>query len=416
MKLTGFFKTFPFLKNVSYRQYSSARRLVLGIETSCDDTGAAVVDENGVVLGEGFESQMKIHLDNGGVIPHIAVHFHKENIKSVVSSALENSKINLEDVSAIAVTTKPGLKGSLLVGVTYAKKLAEESQKPLIPVHHMEAHALTARLLHEIPFPFLCLLASGGHCQLTLVKGVNEFLLLGDSMHNSPGEVLDKIARRLKLQNLPECYEMSGGKAIDYMARGGDPKAFNFPLSMAQYRDCNFSFSGFISYSMTTIAREEEKHDVPADGVIPTVRDFCASLLHGYAVHLSHRIIRAFAFCEQENLISSNQRTLVFSGGVACNAYIKTALEQLCASSLNAKFFVPPPKLCTDNGIMIAWNGMEKLKANIDILPHIANLVPDPDCPLGIDLRKSVRKASIKIKSPKLDMKEREDLLLSSSS
>ncbi|GIY26935.1 probable tRNA N6-adenosine threonylcarbamoyltransferase, mitochondrial [Caerostris extrusa] len=257
MRLASLIRTFRSLQNITYCRFAHSRKLVLGIETSCDDTGAAVVDENKVILGEGCHSQMQIHLENGGVIPYIAVHFHQENIKSVVETALKNSNINLQ--VSIAVTTKPGLRGSLEVGIEYAMQLAHSSQIPLIPVHHMEAHALTACLFNDIPFPFLCLLASGGHCQLTLVKGINEFYLLGDSQHNSPGEVLDKIARRLKLLNLPECYEMSGGKAIEHMARGGDPTAFSVPLMLVHHRDCNFSFSGFSSFATFTIENEEEK-------------------------------------------------------------------------------------------------------------------------------------------------------------
>ncbi|XP_054712242.1 tRNA N6-adenosine threonylcarbamoyltransferase, mitochondrial-like [Uloborus diversus] len=381
-----------------------SHRAILGIETSCDDTGAAVIDESGTVLGEELNSQMKIHLENGGVIPHLAAYYHRACIEDVVSSALRKSGLNLQDMFAIAVTNKPGLKGSLAVGVEYAKHLAKMVEKPLIPIHHMEAHALMARLHNNIPFPFLVLLASGGHCQIALVKGIEEFYLLGSSQHNSPGEVLDKIARRLKLQNLPEYYEMSGGQAIESMASGGDPKAYPFPHTMTHYRDCNFSFSGFSSYATSTIEEEEERFNVPADGVIPTAKDFCASLLHGYAIHMIHRIHRAFIFCENENYLPKNERKLVFSGGVACNSYIRTALKQMC-SDLKSEFFAPPPRLCTDNGVMIAWNGIEKLKSNASISTDL-DVKLDPDCPLGIDIGESVKKAAIKIKIPKVNISE----------
>ncbi|XP_035227739.1 probable tRNA N6-adenosine threonylcarbamoyltransferase, mitochondrial isoform X2 [Stegodyphus dumicola] len=340
---------------------------------------------------------------NGGVIPHIAVYLHEESIEDVVSTALTKSNVKLQDLSAIAVTTKPGLRGSLKVGVKYAKHLASACGKPLIPIHHMEAHALTARLLENIEFPFLTLLASGGHCQIALVKSLQEFLLLGTSSHNSPGEVLDKIARRLKLQNLPECYEMSGGQAIEFMAKDGDPLAYSFPYSLTHHRDCNFSFSGFTSFATKTIEIEEEEYDVPPDGVVPTAKDICASLLHGYALHMMHRIHRAFIFCEIKNLLNSNKRSLVFSGGVACNTYIRTALNNMCAA-LNTEFYCPPSRLCTDNGIMIAWNGVEKLKAGVDICSNFESIKPDPDCPLGTDLSEEVRKASIKVKMPKIDL------------
>lgn len=390
------------------REYCVSKQYVLGIETSCDDTGAAIVDESGNILGENLKSQMKIHLENGGVIPHLAAHFHKENIESSVSSAIKNSGLELQDISAVAVTNRPGLKGCLSVGVEYAKTFARTIQKPIIPVHHMEAHALTARLTNNIPFPFLVLLASGGHCQIALVKSIEQFCLLGSSKHNSPGEVLDKIARRLKLQNLPECYEMSGGQAIEYMAQGGDPSVYPFPNSMTHHRDCDFSFSGYSSFATSAIEEVEQNFDVPADGVIPTVKDFCASLLHAYAIHMIHRVHRAFIYCEQKQLIPVDQRTLVFSGGVACNHYIRQALEQFC-STLKSKFFVPPPRLCTDNGVMIAWNGVERLKANIDILPATADIKPNPNCILGIDMRDLVKKEAIKLKVPKFNNAPTED-------
>ncbi|XP_015927350.2 tRNA N6-adenosine threonylcarbamoyltransferase, mitochondrial [Parasteatoda tepidariorum] len=393
-----------FLKRTVFHKlfrHCCSKKVVLGIETSCDDTAAAVIDETGKILGHKCESQMKIHLENGGVIPHIAVHFHRENIESVVSSSLAKSGLSLENISAVAVTTKPGLRGSLLVGLQHAKKVAKAFSKPLIPIHHMEAHALTPRLNNEIPFPFLALLASGGHCQIALVNSVDEFLLLGNSCHNSPGEVLDKIARRLKLQNLPSCRGLSGGHAIEVMSEGGDPTAYSFPHSLLHYRDCNFSFSGFTSTQV--IEDEEKRYDVAADGVIPNVRDFCASLLHGYSLHLSHRVERAFEFCKIENLMSDQHRALVFSGGVACNSYIRKYLQQMC-TQLNSKFFPAPKHLCNDNGIMIAWNGIEKLRKNIDILYNFDDVLPDPDCPLGIDMTETVRKANIKVRLPRINV------------
>lgn len=377
-------------------------RIVLGIETSCDETGAAIVDEHGNVLGEGLHSQLDVHLQNGGVIPHIASYLHKENIHNVVTTALRQSKFALTDVSAISVTTRPGLASSLVVGLEYAKGLVKESGKPLIPIHHMEAHGLTVRMVEDIAFPFLVLLASGGHCQIAWVQNVEEFLLLGTSLHNSPGEVIDKIARRLKLQNLPECYDMSGGRAIEHVAKGGNHLAFNFPCTMIMHRDCNFSFSGFGSYAAAIIENQERCYDVPPDGVIPSARDFCASLQYGIALHLLHRVSRAIAFCEAKKWVPSDNKILVFSGGVACNSFIRAILKSFC-STVGFRLTCPPPKLCTDNGIMIAWNGMEKLKEDVGIVLDPETVFTDSNCPLGKDMTNEVKKAAIKVRYKKIE-------------
>lgn len=385
-----------------YCYASRHSKVVLGIETSCDETGAAVVDEHGKVLGEGLHSQLDVHLQNGGVIPHIASYLHSENIHNVVTTALRESNFALKDVSAIAVTTKPGLASSLVVGLQYAKALVKESGKLLIPIHHMEAHALTVRMVEDVNFPFLVLLASGGHCQLAWVKNVEEFFLLGTSLHNSPGEVIDKIARRLKLQNLPECYDMSGGRAVEHVARGGNHLAFNFPTPMIAHRDCNFSFSGFGSHAADIIEHEERCNDVPPDGVIPSAKDFCSSLQYGIALHLVQRLSRAIAFCEVNNFVPENNKVLVFSGGVACNSFIRTVLKSFC-STVDFKLACPPPKLCTDNGIMIAWNGMEKLKENVGMALDPETVTIDSNCSLGKDITEQVRKASIKVQYKKIE-------------
>ena len=189
--------------------------MILGIETSCDDTGVAIVDTDGNILGEALHSQLQTHLDLGGIIPVVARDLHKENIAQVVATAMQNAKLNFSDLSAIAVTVKPGMALSLLVGTAFAKDLAKTWSKPLIPIHHMEAHALTARMVEkvyihlyspyffyfqliitinfQVDFPFMVLLVSGGHCLLALVKSVDEFLCLGESNDNSPGEILDKV-------------------------------------------------------------------------------------------------------------------------------------------------------------------------------------------------------------------------------
>lgn len=371
-------------------------RTVLGIETSCDDTGAAIVDEFGNILGESLYSQHQFHLDNGGIIPHFAKYLHESHINQVVQSALEKSNITLKDVSAIATTVKPGLSQSLFVGLNYTKNLLQDCKKLFLPIHHMEAHALVIRMIEPVEFPFLILLASGGHCQIAVVQNVTKFLLLGTTLDNAPGEVLDKIARRLKIKNIPQYSHVCGGQAIEYLAKKGNPKVYEFNLPLYKYRSCNFSFSSLKSYALQLIEEEEKQNNITADGLLPNISDFCASVLYIVTKQLIRQIQRAILFCENKNLIPENKRTLVFSGGVACNQYIRTALNQLC-KHMDWKFTCPPPKLCNDNGIMIAWNGMEHLKAGIEGADP-EEICIEPKSSLGIDLTKDVIDENIKVK------------------
>lgn len=383
--------------NHSFKYFERNYRTVLGIETSCDDTGAAIVDEFGNVCGDVLYSQLQFHLDNGGIIPHLAKSLHENQINHVINKTLEKSGLNLQDISAIATTVKPGLLHSLLVGFKHSKILIEKYKKPFIPIHHMEAHALVVRMTELVNFPFLVLLASGGHCQIAVVKEVDKFLLLGNCLDNPPGEALDKIARRLKLKNLPECSSMYGGEAIEYLAKSGNPNAYDFTLPLYKFRSCDFSFSGLNVQAIRLIIKLEEENNIEADGLIPNIADFCASVLHAFTKQLIRQVQRAIIFCENKNLIPKERRTLVFSGGVACNTYIRTALRKLCAHS-GWKFSCPPPKLCNDNGIMIAWNGMEHLKAGTRITENIEEINVITKCPLGIDISKEVIDENIKVK------------------
>lgn len=187
------------INNYSYVKYSTlvkpkfVRPLILGIETSCDDTGAAIVDGNGTLFGEHLHSQQSTHLQYGGIIPPIAQDLHRKNIENVVCETLRKSNFGFSDLDAFAVTNRPGLPLSLLVGVRYTKHLARKHSKPIIPVHHMEAHALMARMENRINYPFLTLLCSGGHCLLAFVKSYNDFYLLGETLDDAPGEAFDKV-------------------------------------------------------------------------------------------------------------------------------------------------------------------------------------------------------------------------------
>ncbi|KFP37253.1 hypothetical protein N324_07084, partial [Chlamydotis macqueenii] len=262
------------------------RKLVLGIETSCDDTGAAVVDDAGSVLGEALQSQREVHLQAGGIIPVVAQQLHRENIKQVVKEALSASGVSVHELAAIATTVKPGLALSLEVGLQYSLDLVSRYQKPFIPIHHMEAHALTIRLTHHVEFPFLVLLVSGGHCILAVAQGVSDFLLLGQSIDIAPGDMLDKVARRLSLRKHPECHSMAGGKAIEHLAQTGNQQQHTFRLPMQQYRNCDFSFSGLQNLVNKVIIQKEKEEGIREGEILSCAKDIAAAVQRTVALHI----------------------------------------------------------------------------------------------------------------------------------
>ncbi|XP_050342262.1 tRNA N6-adenosine threonylcarbamoyltransferase, mitochondrial-like [Nymphalis io] len=378
---------------------------LLGIETSCDDTGCAIINDSGEVVGETLQSQNLMHLRNGGIIPDVAQDLHRKHIEPTVDKTLQAANISMSDISAIAVTLQPGLPLSLAIGMKYAKYLARKFNKPIIPIHHMEAHALVVRMEHEVSFPFLTLLISGGHCLLAVAQDVNKFLLLGESMDCAPGEVFDKIARRMKLRNVPEYSQMCGGQAVEMAAsKATNPNMFKLPLPLAEYKDCNFSFNGLKTSVMYQLFKKEKVHNINADKLIPEVNDLCAATLMAVSRHLIHRTQRAIEFCSKNNLIPNNKKQLVVSGGVACNKYIFNSLTILC-NELDYAIFRPAPKLCTDNGVMIAWNGLEKWRRNIDIVTDLETLDIKAQSPLGVSLVNKVIEARIPMKLLKIKVK-----------
>ncbi|XP_074884084.1 tRNA N6-adenosine threonylcarbamoyltransferase, mitochondrial isoform X1 [Buteo buteo] len=379
------------------------RKLVLGIETSCDDTGAAVVDDAGNVLGEALHCQKEVHLQAGGIIPVVAQQLHRENIEQVVKEALGVSGVSVHELAAIATTIKPGLALSLEVGLQYSLNLVNEYQKPFIPIHHMEAHALTVRLTHHVEFPFLVLLLSGGHCILAVARGVSDFLLLGQSIDIAPGDMLDKVARRLSLRKHPECHSMAGGKAIEHLAQTGDWQQYTFRLPMQQYRNCDFSFSGLQNLANKAIIQKEKEEGIQEGEILSCVKDIAAAVQHAVAVHIIQRTYRAMLFCIKNSILSSKNATLVVSGGVASNQYIRKGLQTL-ADANDFAFLCPPPRLCTDNGVMIAWNGVERLRAGLGVLHSTDGIRYEPKAPLGIDISKRVEEDSIKVPKLKKDM------------
>ncbi|CAG9768547.1 unnamed protein product [Ceutorhynchus assimilis] len=386
-----------------YKHFNTETKVILGIETSCDDTGCGIVDTQGNLLGESLHSQHQIHLNNGGIIPPLAADLHRENVDRVVQGALKKARLNVEDIDAIATTVKPGLPMSLKIGTKYGKYLCQKYNKPFIPIHHMEAHALTARMIDKsIQFPFLVLLISGGHCLLAVAQNVDKFLLLGDSIDDAPGEAFDKLARRMKLKNLPEYATLSGGQAIELAAsKATNPLQFEFKPPMSAYKDCTFSFAGIKNICTRYIIKEEIFKDLAPDEVIPDVNNLCAGFLLVITRHLCHRLQRAIEYAARKQLIPTDKQTLVVSGGVGCNNFIAEGLEIVC-SELGYRLVRPPPKLCTDNGIMIAWNGVERWNANLGIYKDFDNIDIQKSCPLGTRLVEEVAKENISCKWVKL--------------
>ncbi|XP_078795555.1 tRNA N6-adenosine threonylcarbamoyltransferase, mitochondrial isoform X2 [Oryzias latipes] len=346
-------------------------RLVLGIETSCDDTGAAVLDETGTILGESLYSQNEVHLRTGGIIPTVAQQLHRESIEVVVHEALERSGVTPSQLSAVATTVKPGLALSLGIGLAFSQKF-------------------------PVPFPFLVLLVSGGHSLLAVARGIDDFLLLGYMLDEAPGDTLDKVARRLSLTKHPDCSTLSGGQAIELLARSGDRRKFPFRTPMGRIYDCCFSFAGLRSQITMSIIKKEAEEGIEQGTLLSCVNDIAAGTQHTVAVHLAKRTHRAILFCKENGLLPSDNPILVVSGGVASNQYICKALTVITEKT-GLRLLCPPPRFCTDNGVMIAWNGIERLKEGRGILSPSEDVCYEPKAPLGVDISAKVRAAGIRL-------------------
>lgn len=385
---------------------------ILGIETSCDDTCAAVIDRDGNLKAEKIVSQTSLSTMLGGVLPSVARERHEQAIHSVLATVLDEYT-SWRDIDSIAVTVKPGMPLSLKVGVAYAKELAIKYSKPIIPVHHMEAHALITMFTHpNLHFPFLALLVSGGHGLLALVRNLEDFLLLGTSLDAAPGDVLDKLARRLKLFRLgdPRLNAASGGRAIEVFASDVTDSEPLFAIShpRSQSRDCDFSFSGIHLAAERTIERLERNIPSILDDHISSglslecVTRICASIQHAITQVICHRVQRAFEFLRlQANSAFPWPNALIVSGGVAANSFIRSGLVEVCAHYC-VPLLAPPERLCTDNGVMIAWNGLLLRRAGSRILTDPSLVDFEPNASFGADCRALVREANIKIRPIKL--------------
>ncbi len=316
---------------------------VLGIETSCDETAAAVVCGRapgpGTILSNIVYSQLEQHRPYGGVVPEIAARAHVEALDAIIETALAEAKVKLADLDAIAATSGPGLIGGVMVGLTAAKALSLASGKPLVAVNHLEAHALTARLTEGVEFPYLLLLISGGHCQLLGVEAVHKFRLYGTTIDDAVGEAFDKTA---KLLGLP----YPGGPRIEAMAREGNARRYPLPRPMKGREGADFSFSG-----LKTAVRQVVRTESPATA------DLAASFQSAVIESVVDRTSAAMAMFRADfpDCVSP---ALVVAGGVAANGAIRTALGELSTRE-GFQIKIPPPRLCTDNAAMVAWAGVE---------------------------------------------------------
>jgi N6-L-threonylcarbamoyladenine synthase len=321
---------------------------LLGIETSCDETAAGIVERDdagcGRILSNIIRSQLAEHAPYGGVVPELAARAHVSHLDHIIARASAEAAVPLSDVDAIAATAGPGLIGGVLVGLTTAKALAAALGKPLIAVNHLEGHALTARLTDGLAFPYLLLLVSGGHSQFVLVRGVGQYERWGTTIDDALGEAFDKVAKLLGLGN-------PGGPEVESQARSGDPLRFRFPRPLLREDRLDFSFSGL--KTAVRLAAEQIAPLTPAD-----VADVCASFQLAVTDIVTTRAASALAKFRAE--LPDATPTLVVAGGVAANLAIGDGLRR-AATEAGATVVVPPIPLCTDNGAMIAWAGAERL-------------------------------------------------------
>jgi len=324
-----------------------ARNLVLGIETTCDETAAAVVerhsDGSGHILSNVVRSQTEEHVPYGGVVPEIAARAHVDLLDGIVASAMKEAGVSFAELSAVAAAAGPGLIGGVIVGLTTAKAIAMVHNTPLIAVNHLEAHALTPRLTNALEFPYCLFLASGGHTQIVAVVGVGNYVRLGTTVDDAMGEAFDKVAKMLGLP-------YPGGPKVEYAAQYGDPARFAFPRPMVGRADANFSLSG-----LKTAVRNEANRLAPLEP--QDIADLCAGFQAAVLESTADRLNVGLRLFREK---FRTPRALVAAGGVAANQAIRNALQNVAARA-ETTLIIPPPALCTDNGAMIAWAGAERM-------------------------------------------------------
>ncbi len=315
--------------------------IVLGIETSCDETSVAIIGDDRKIYSHLVFSQLKAHEVFGGVVPEIASRSHLDILDSMVAKAIVESGLNLSEIDAIAVTGGPGLIGGVLVGVLYAKGLASAAKKKFVAVNHLEGHALSARLIDEsLDFPFLLLLVSGGHCQIIEAQGVGQYKIIGSTIDDAVGEAFDKVAKMMNLT-------YPGGPKIEELAKSGNPNMYKFPLPLINSNDLNFSFSGL----KTAVKKTVDSVDI---NDIEVKQNIAASFQYTVSKIICSKLSKAIATTSIES------KQIVIAGGVAANQYIKSELANILKGY---NVISPPLWLCTDNAAMIAWAGIERMKS-----------------------------------------------------
>jgi tRNA N6-adenosine threonylcarbamoyltransferase len=325
---------------------------VMGIETSCDETAVAIVrrDANGApdLLANEVLSQIEDHAPYGGVVPEIAARAHLMHLDGLIKRALSTAGLSFDDLDGISATAGPGLIGGVLVGLMTAKAIALVHNLPFFGVNHLEGHALTTRLTNQTPFPYLLLLVSGGHCQLLHVKTLGNYERLGSTIDDAVGEAFDKVAKMMGL-------EYPGGPSVEAYAKRGDATRFELPRPLLHRPDCDFSFSG-----LKTAVRKHIIACQEGAGLSETDKaDIAASFQQAVGDVLAKKVGRAM---DQTTQSLGEKPKLVVAGGVAANQALRTRLVET-ASERGFTLDVPPVSLCTDNGAMIAWAGLEHLEA-----------------------------------------------------
>lgn len=320
---------------------------VLGIETTCDETAAAVIerrpDGSGRILSNIVHSQIADHAPYGGVVPEIAARAHIDLLDGIIRRAMAEADTGFAELSAVAAAAGPGLIGGVIVGLTTAKAIAMVHDTPLIAVNHLEAHALTPRLTDALSFPYCLFLASGGHTQIVAVLGVGDYVRLGTTVDDAMGEAFDKVAKMLSLP-------YPGGPQVERAAALGDAKRFAFPRPMLGRPDANFSLSG-----LKTAVRNEAGRIAPLEP--QDISDLCASFQAAVLDATADRLSVGLRLFKER---FGEPTALVAAGGVASNKAIRGALLEVAAKA-GTILIMPPPELCTDNGAMIAWAGAERL-------------------------------------------------------
>ncbi|HXC74807.1 MAG TPA: tRNA (adenosine(37)-N6)-threonylcarbamoyltransferase complex transferase subunit TsaD [Sphingomicrobium sp.] len=313
--------------------------IILGLESSCDDSAAALVTGDRRILAQAVVGQTQAHQPYGGVVPEIAARAHVEILPDLIRKVLDEAKLSIHEVDAVAATAGPGLIGGVMVALLAGKGLALAAGKPLVAINHLEGHALSPRLVDsDLGFPYLLLLVSGGHCQLLEVRGVGDYRRLATTIDDAAGEAFDKAAKLLGL-------DYPGGPAIEELAKGGDPQAVPLPRPLVGSNEPHFSFAGLKSAVQRAVASGDHKRE-----------DIAASFQQAVVDCLGDRTALA--------LSNSDAPALVVAGGVAANNAIRSALADL-ARQQGRRFSVPPAWLCTDNAAMIAWAGAERFAAGL---------------------------------------------------